>query len=66
MPSVQMILADVKFLFHESIDIEFHCSIVPKKFTVVSFVHPSNAEKPILVTLAGIFIFVKLVHSLNA
>lgn len=50
----------------KSLDIAFHCAIVPLKAILVRPLQPKKAELPMLVTLSGIVILVSLAQCMNA
>lgn len=63
-PSVQTTLHALGTLSFQlmPLDISFHCTIVPLKVMLVRPLQPEKAAQPMLVTLSGIVMLVKLLQ----
>ena len=61
--SVQITCVAGTLLFqYEPFDMAFHCAFVPLKLMLVKLVQSRKAESPMLVTLSGITMLVKLLQ----
>lgn len=62
-PSVQITCVAGTLSFQlMPLDISFHCAIVPLKVMLVRPLQPEKAAQPMLVTLSGIVMLVKLLQ----